>query len=164
MPNGSVVDFSKVKLAHQRFLTAHDRAIAAALDSEAVAAQVKQHIGNGILLAKRSGNLVNNTSAKFIRTRNGATVKVQNTAKYAWAQDKGSGKYGSKGAPYPITPKRPGYPLSFFWHRKGQQVAFWKVMHPGVKATHFLEVASELTFKTRIALLRASMRQAARHF
>lgn len=164
MPIGSVVDISKIKNAHLRFLSAHDKAIAAALDSEAVVSQVKQQVGNGVLLAKRSGNLVNNTSARFIRTRNGATVRVQNTAKYAQAQETGSGLYGPKHAKYPITPKGKGYPLRFYWARKKMNVEFWGVMHPGVKPTHFLQVATELTFKTRIALLRASMRSAARHF
>ncbi len=163
MPIGSVVDISRVKPAHHRFLTANDRAIAQALDSEAITSQVKSHIGNGILLAKRSGNLVANTSTRFIRTSKGAVARVQNTAVYAHAQETGSGLYGPKKAKYPIYPKG-NYPLSFYWHRKKQHVQFWKVMHPGVKPTHFLRVATDLVFGTRIALLRAGMRSAARHF
>jgi hypothetical protein len=163
MPNGNVVDISKIKPAHQRFRVANERAIAAALDVEPVVAAVKQHIGSGILLAKRSGNLVNSTSAKYIRTAKGSLIRVQNTAVYAHAQETGSGLYGPKRAKYPIVPKG-NYPLSFYWHRKKQHMLLMKVMHPGVKPTHFLEIATDLTFKTRIALLRAGMRTAARNF
>jgi len=112
----------------------------------------------------RTFRLMHSTDAKLIRTANRSLVRVTNTAKYAWAQEKGSGKYGPKGTKYPITPKRAGYPLRFYSWRRGTWVSTYKVMHPGVKPTHFLEVATDLVFQTRLALLRAAMNSAARHF
>lgn len=161
---GNVVDISKIKSAHKRFLVAHDHALDYALSASNIENQVKQHVGNGILLAKRSGNLVNSTKAQFIRTSSGAIVRVTNTAKYAQAQETGSGLFGPSHSKYPITPRGSGYPLRFYWARKRMNVAFWKVMHPGVRPKHFLQVATNIVFDTRIALLRASMRSAARHF
>ncbi len=164
MPSGSVVDLRQVKAAHKRFIAEHNRAFDAVLDDAPVQRDVRQHVGSGVLLAKRSGDLMNATKARAIRSKNRTIIRVTNNAKYAHAQETGSGLYGPKHAKYPIRPKRPGYPLRFFWHRKGMDAAFYKVMHPGVKPTHFLEVATDLAFKTRMALLRAAMRTAARHF
>ncbi len=164
MPIGSVVDISKIRPAHKRFLNSHDNAVAEALNANRVEAMVKQHVGNGILLARRTGNLVNSTSAAFVRTGNRAIVDVRNKAKYAFYQEFGTGLYGPKKAKYPIKPKGKGYPLRFYWHKFKQDVEFWKVMHPGVKPTHFLQVATDIVFRTRIALLQAGMRSAARHF
>lgn len=164
MPIGNVVDISKIHGAHKRFLANHDNAFERVLDDTAITAEVKHYIGSGVLLAMRSGNLLKHTQVRVMRSSRGAVVRVTNDAKYAWAQNSGSGLYGPSGAKYPITPKGKGYPLRFYWARKKVWVSTFKVMHPGVKATHFLGVASDLTFKTRLALLRAAMNSAARHF
>ena len=39
--------------------------------------------------------------------------------------------------PHPITPKRPGYPLRFFWEKMGKVVFFYSVNHPGTKPNPF---------------------------
>lgn len=163
MPNGVVVDISRIRPAHQRFLANHDAQFDRALSQSAIEHEVRQHVGSGILIARRSGNLVKSTTAKTIRTRNGHLVKVQNTAEYAKAQDGGSGLWGPHKNYYFIFPKG-NYPLAFYWARKKQHVKFAWVVHPGVKPTHFLQVAADLSFKTRLALLRAAMRSAARQF
>lgn len=164
MPIGSVVDISRVHGAHKRFLANHDAAFDRVLSDSAVTAEVKHHIGSGILLKMRSGNLLKHTQVRVMRSSNRTLIRVTNDAKYAWAQNSGSGLQGPRGSKYPITPKGKGYPLRFYWARKKVWVSTYRVMHPGVKASHFLEVATDLTFKTREALLRAAMRSAARQF
>jgi hypothetical protein len=65
----------------------------------------------------------------------------------------GSGEHGRRGAKYPITARSGGF-LRFIWH--GQTVFRKRVMHPGVKPTHFIDSAvsdaeafmmSELSFR-----------------
>lgn len=53
--------------------------------------------------------------------------------------ENGTGKYGPKGAPYPIVAR--GGVLSFMVN--GKRVFARKVMHPGIKATHFMRDAAE---------------------
>ena len=161
MPSGSVVNWKDVKDSHKRFLAANDYAISRALDPLLVVPEVQSHVGNGILLARRSGNLVKQTKGRVIRTANRSVIRITNTAKYANAQEHGSGLYGPKRAKYVIR----GNPyLSFYWHRKRTHMIVSKVMHPGVKPTHFLQVATNLVFQRRLAALRNGINSAARQF
>lgn len=40
--------------------------------------------------------------------------------------------------PHEIRPRGQGYPLRFFWEKIGENVAFYKVNHPGHKANDFV--------------------------
>jgi hypothetical protein len=45
--------------------------------------------------------------------------------------------------PHEITPKRPGYPLRFFWEKVGKVVYTYRVSHPGTKPNPFIERAKD---------------------
>lgn len=103
-------------------------------------------------------------STEFVlhRTRSGHVLKLRNKADHAAAHDGGSGLHGPKGAKYPITGKR-GKRLAFIG-RGGAMVFRRSVMHPGVKATHFLLKATEHAYDFAGDELRRGMqRVASRH-
>jgi hypothetical protein len=45
-------------------------------------------------------------------------------------------EYGSED--HDIVPRGPGYPLRFFWDRKGHMAFFYRVHHPGTPAQPFM--------------------------
>lgn len=74
--------------------------------------------------------------------------------------NRGTGKWGAKGQPYPIRPKQPGYPLKFRggYNPRTKPVAMYdvgngkasgewrspmEVMHPGIEPRKFDEAAQE---------------------
>lgn len=159
MPTGNVVDVSKVRVGHKHFLDRHDRELNNLLNEQRLTQSARSHISANAAFKSRTGNLVNKTNVAVMRTRAGHLIRFTNKAKYAAAQDSGSGLHGPNRAKYMIA----GNPfLVFMW--KGVKVAFRYVMHPGVKPTHFLEVARAVSFRTHNALLRAAMRRAAKSF
>ena len=44
---------------------------------------------------------------------------------------------------HPITPKRPGYPLAFYWPKMGRMWFTYAVDHPGTKANPYLARAEK---------------------
>ncbi len=116
---------------------------------------VKENSG----LRTRTGELINKTKAKVIRTRGGHLIKIQNSAKHAWAQDQGSGLYGRRRAKYMIA----GNPyLRFIW--KGQTMYRRYVMHPGVRPTRFLYNTTDATARTVASWLESGMKRVAAKF
>lgn len=137
------IDVGRVRALHARLYRDHVRMVDKITQrSENFAVtHVRQHSG----LKRRTGNLFRSTSAKVIRTSKGRLVKIQNSAKYAAAQDGGSGLHGPKRRKYPITPRRAGGSLRFV---VGGKVVFAKkVMHPGVRPTRFLYRATRASFR-----------------
>lgn len=156
-----MLDLQAVKRAHRSFLNNHDRSFDFALSEQRQTAKLQEHIRANAAFKSRTGNLVKRSVAKVMRTKNGTIVRFQNAAKYAAAQDKGSGKYGPTGMPYMIAARRKKA-LRFVWH--GQTIFRRFVMHPGVKPTHFLETAAAVSFRTTGILLREAMTKAAKLF
>ncbi len=93
--------------------------------------------------------------------------------------DKGTGLYGPKKAKYPITPKRPGYPLKFqsgysaitqpvarinvgSGKSSGPTVRTMKVMHPGIKARKFTETAEDILTPPLKRRMENALRRASR--
>ncbi len=128
-------------------------------NSEKLEEYAKRWINDNSGLKMRTGNLRDSTKVTTIRTRSGALIKVANTAKYAWAQDQGSGLYGRSRSKYRIN----GRPLLVFRWR-GQLVFRRYVMHPGVKQTRFLYNATDATARTMAAWMRTRMNDVARKF
>jgi len=158
------VDLRKLKQGHRNFLSTHDFAVNPILSAEFQTAEVQKNIEANPVPIKRTRHLKKMSVAHTIRTKNGTIVRVQNAAKYAWAQDQGSGLHGPRASKYRITPKNPGGLLRFFWRKKGRWVTLRFVNHPGVPATHFLEVATTTSFHRTGLLLREAMRKAAKRF
>ena len=154
-------DLNKIKRKHQHFLAEHSRAVNEALAPTALTPWtwrwVSQHGG----FTSRSGNLVHKTSVKLVRTRGGVLVKMSNTAKYAAAQDGGSGLYGPKRRKYLIRAKN-AQVLAF--NVGGRLIFRRSVMHPGVKPTRFLYNANDALFRTSKQWLRGAMARAAKRF
>lgn len=158
------LDLRTVKSAHRNFLNNHDRSFDFLLSDAFQTQEAQKNVEANPVPIKRTRNLKLRTKASVVRFRSGHYVRISNDAKYAWAQDKGSGLHGPKGAKYPIYPKNPKGLLKFFWRKKGRWVALKFVMHPGVPATHFLEVATLTSFRITGERLRAAMARAAKHF
>lgn len=119
---------------------------------------VSQHGG----FTSRTGNLVKKSKATLIRRGKNRIVRVSNNAKYANAQDRGSGLYGPKRRKYPIRAKN-GKAL-VFTGRGGGLVFRRAVMHPGVHPTRFLYNANDALFRATKQWLRMAMRRAADKF
>ncbi len=154
-----MINISKVKKAHSAFLKNHDKMVADVTNPEKLEQFAQRWIGDNSGLTMRTGNLRDSTKVTTIRTRSGALVKVANKAKYAAAQDLGSGIYGPKRSRYRIN----GNPLlRFQW--KGQIVYRRYVMHPGVKASRFLYNATDATARTVKAWMLTRMNDVARKF
>lgn len=133
--------------------------VAFATNPERVEKLVMRHIQDHSGLTMRSHTLLANTRVKTIKLRSGVQVKVSNTAKYAAAQDLGSGLYGPKRQKYMIK----GNPfLRFTW--KGQVVYFRYVMHPGVRPTRFLYRATTAAGRTVASWIETRMQEVARKF
>lgn len=113
---------------------------------------------------KRStGALASKTEARVIRTNSGALLRLRNTSPYARAQDLGSGLHASRGtrAKYQIVPRRAKF-LRFVV--SGRTVFARKVMHPGVRPTRFLFLATEAAGAHEKNLLTTEMGRVARRF
>jgi hypothetical protein len=158
------LNLSTIRRAHRNFLHNHDRSFDFLLSESFLTQDIRKNIEANPVPIKRTRHLKNSSKARVFVTKNRTLVRVENNAKYAWAQDSGSGLHGPKAAKYPIRPKNPGGLLRFFWRRKGRWVALRGVMHPGVPATHFLEVATLTTFRVTGQRIRQAMDRAAKHF
>jgi len=159
MPIGSVVDISRVAHGHKHFLDRHDREFNNVLNDQRLTAEAQLHITANAAFKSRTGNLVKKSQVRVLRSGSKVIVRYSNSAPYARAQDGGSGLHGPRHSKYMIV----GNPfLRFVW--RGVPVVFRYVMHPGVKPTHFLQVAAAVGFRTNLVLLRDAMRRAAKSF
>jgi hypothetical protein len=78
------------------------------------------------------------------------TIRARPVGPYRWRfvargasvfLNDGTGLYGKRGSKYPIVPKTEGGFLRF--QVRGQWVTAKRVMHPGIKATHFVDKARD---------------------
>lgn len=140
----------------------HSRAVAEALDPTKLTPWEWRYISQHGGFTSRTGNLVKKTKVTVARTGKGKLiVKSTNSAKYAAAQDGGSGLYGPKRRKYEIRAKS-GKTLAFI---SGGSFVFRKaVMHPGVKPTRFLYNANDALFRTSRQWLLGAMAKAAHKF
>jgi hypothetical protein len=158
----SVIKINAVKSIHRKFLRTHESAIDAAMTL--VESFPQKHVRENPRGYKhRTGNLTQKTQAKFIRVGKGKRLlRVKNTAKYAAAQDGGSGLHGPRRSKYAIVPRRAK--LLRFTTKSGAVVFARKVMHPGVKPTRFLYRATNATYRVLGPHLEDEMRRAAFRF
>jgi hypothetical protein len=157
-----VFDLKKIKRAHQHFLAELSREVDHVTDARKLTLVAQRAITDNRDIVARTGNLTRRTKAKVIRTGKRRVVKVQNTAKYAWAQDLGSGLHGPKRRKYVIRPKR-AKALRFIG-KNGSEVITQKMMHPGVKPTRFLYHSADTTGRTLRGWLVTAMSRAATKF
>lgn len=155
------LDLNTIKRAHRNFLHNHDRSFDFLLSESYQTNKVQSHIKANAAFRSRTGNLVRKSVARVSRSSNTVLVKIQNSAPYAWAQDSGSGLYGPSRSRYLIAARR-AQALRFVW--KGHIIFRRWVLHPGVKPTHFLEVATAVAFRTTGILLKQAMDRAAKLF
>lgn len=155
------LNLSTVKRSHRNFLHNHDRSFDFLLSEQVQTRKVQDHIKANAAFRSRTGNLVRKSVAKVSRNSNTVLVRISNAAPYAWAQDSGSGLYGPNRSKYLIAARR-AQALRFVW--KGHVVFRRFVLHPGVKPTHFLEVATAVSFRTTGIMLRQAMERAAKLF
>ena len=152
-------DLRQVRGVHRHFLAELAREVDHVTDAQKLTLVAQRAITDNRDIKARTGNLTRRTKAKVIRTGKGRLVKIQNTAKYAWAQDQGSGLHGPKRSRYMIV----GNPtLSFMW--RGVQMHRRYVMHPGVKPTRFLYNSANTTGRTLRNWLVTAMSRAATKF
>jgi len=157
----SVLNLDKIKRAHQRFLAEHSRQVDVALSAEMLTPWVWRYVLQHGGFTSRTGNLVKKSKATLIRRGKNRIVRLSNSAKYANAQDGGSGLYGPKRRKYPIRAKN-GKALAFMG-RSG--LVFRRaIMHPGVHPTRFLYNANDALFRATKQWLRMAMRRAADKF
>ena len=155
-------NLQQIKRIHQHFLANLAREIDQVVKADAITRLGQRHASQHGKFKSRTGNLVRRTQGRVIRTGKGRLVKLVNTARYAAAQDLGSGLHGSKRAKYPIRPRR-AKALRFI-AKDGTEVITKLVMHPGVKPTKFLYRASYATGRTLGHWLLAAMQRAAKRF
>lgn len=155
-------DLAEVRRAHEKLKANLQRELDVALDEQKLTEQAQAHIKANAAFRSRTGNLVSKTEAKVVKFKNGRVVKLRNKAKYAAAQDSGSGLYGPKHSKYIIRARRAKY-LRFIG-RDGKVVFRKAVLHPGVKPTHFLRTATAVIARTSAERLRAAMARAAEKF
>jgi len=118
----------------------------------------------------RSGKLRSGWLWKMRKTQDGATGTLYNAVPYAIYQEKGTGKYGPKGAPYRITARRAK--MLRFRNGSGDLVFRHSVMHPGVKPQRIGRAAlfghaapfSGVDMTNSIRIFGRWMTQAARRF
>lgn len=154
-----MINIQKIKTHHQNFLRKHDAMVANATNEGKIEEFVKKHITQHSGLKVKTGNLVNSTTAAVVRTRGGALISIRNKAKYAWAQDQGSGLYGRRRAKYRIQ----GNPYLRFMGKSG--IVYRRfVMHPGVRPTRFLYNATDAAARLVASYLATQMHEVARKF
>ena len=155
-----MINVEKIKRHHKKFLENHDAMVREAVDEQKLTGLAQRYVNDNSGLKMRTGNLRRRTKVKtFIRTKGGAMVRVSNDAKYAWAQDQGSGLHGHKRAKYMIK----GNPfLRFVW--KGHLTFRRYVMHPGVRQTRFLYNTTDALGRVTAHFLRAKMATVAHKF
>lgn len=155
-------DLGQIKRIHQHLVAELAREIDRVTDSKKLTLVAQRAITDNRDIVARTGNLTRRTKAKVIKTGKGRVIKVSNAAKYAWAQDQGSGLYGPKRSKYVIRPKR-AKALRFIG-RDGNVVFAKRVEHPGVKPTRFLYHAADTTGRTLRGWLVTAMHRAATKF
>ena len=92
-------DLKQIKQVHRHFLAELAREVDQVTDADKLTLVAQRAITDNRDIKARTGNLTRRTKAKVIRTGKGRLVKITNTAKYAWAQDQGSGLHGPKRSP-----------------------------------------------------------------
>lgn len=156
-----VLDLVKIKRGHQRFLAELSREVDRALDPEALTPWAWRYIATHGDFKSRTGNLVAKTRVKVTKVGKNRIVRSTNSAKYAAAQDRGSGLYGPKHRKYVIRAKSGGV-LAFMF--RGRLVFAKSVQHPGVRPTRFLYNENDALFRATKQWLSAAMARAAQKF
>lgn len=126
------IDVAALRREHTVFLHSLVKELDAG--AEETGAFIKNQVTNHSGFKHATGKLARATETKLIRTRRGNILRVKNPAKYALAQEHGSGTHAGRGR-YIIRAKNGGA-LRFV--KNGRVFVRRSVMHPGVPATHFL--------------------------
>ena len=156
-----MLDLQKIKRAHQHFLAEHARAVDAALNPEALTPWAWRYVSQHGGFVSRTGNLVHKTRVSLTKLGKNRRVVSSNAAKYARAQDSGSGLYGPKRSKYIIRANSGGV-LAFVL--RGRLVFAKSVLHPGVRPTRFLYNENDALFRATKQWLRGAMQRAAQKF
>lgn len=152
------VDIGRLRHAHRDLLAQLTNDIWAA--QEETARFIKNQVANHIGWKNSRGGLAKKTETQVIRTRGGNKLIIRNRAKYALAQEFGSGTHAGRGK-YRIQGKRGGA-LRFVVN--GRVFVRRSVMHPGVPATHFLYRAVMSSESHDFQFLRSRMASTAVRF
>lgn len=152
------INLKKLRDQHRAFKQAVQQEITKVVGQEKVTQLAQRYVSENADFTSRTGNLVRRTKAKVIKTRKGHVVRLTNRAKYAAAQDEGSGKYGPRRRPYPIKAKRK---TLRFIGRSGNVVFRKVVLHPGVQPTRFLYHAASGVGRTLRGWILSAMKRAA---
>lgn len=153
------INIRSVKYAHTAFLALQSQIIdAVAHEAGEFGARYQGHHWK-----KPTGNLEGSTETQVVRTRTGNRLVIRNKAKYALAQEFGSGIHATRGprAKYPIVARR-AKALRFVVN--GHVVFRKRVMHPGVKPTRFLFQKTEAAGAHEWNLLRSGLGRLALKF
>lgn len=148
-----MIDLNSLRLAHRRFLSAHDSAVQRSLN-EAREAGIEE-VQKRPPFKPQTGELQAATTGQIIRTARGSIVRLQNRKPYAAAIDKGA-------RPHPIEARRAK--ALRFTSSSGALVFRRRVNHPGNRPYHFLRTATTAAahnFELRMA---PRMRDIARKF
>jgi hypothetical protein len=153
---GVILNLEPIRRAHSKLLSKTSAAIVLELaDAGKFAVDyVKAHP----TFTPRSGELQAKT--RWVPYR-GRSIRIQNTAPHAHAQDGGSGLHGPKRAKYMIAARR-SKALRFMW--KGRLTFRRYVMHPGVRPTRFLYRATTAAGRILHQGLDNRMQRIAREF
>lgn len=155
-------DIVKIKRKHQRFMAELSREVDRRLDEDRLTEFEQRHAATSGGFKSRSGNLVRRIKVKVVRTARGARrIRSTDSAKYAAAQDSGSGLYGPKRAHYLIRPRKK---KALRFSAGGQMVFTNYVAHPGVRPTRFLYSANYAAFRVVRGWMLVAMKRAAARF
>lgn len=155
-------DLAKIKQKHQHFMAGFTLDVDRALGPERLTEFEQRYVALNSKFHSRSGNLVKQTKVKVVRTGRGARrIRSTNAAKYAAAQDSGSGLYGPKRAQYLIRPRKK---KALRFSAGGKMVFANYVVHPGVRPTRFLYNANDAAFRAVRGWLLEAMKRAAARF
>lgn len=107
-----------------------------------------------------TGDLARKTETRIIRTSRGARLVIKNRKPSAWALEYGSGIHAGRGK-YLIAPRR-AKALRFVI--AGRVFIRHRVMHPGVRATHFLYRSVMASESHEFQFLRSRLSQVSERF
>lgn len=156
-------NIAQIRQGHKHFQAELARELDRATNQEQIQLLAWRAITTNRDLTSRTGRLLKNSKIRVIRSGKGRKIiKLSNSSKYAAALDLGSGLYGPKHAKFVIRPKK-GKALRFVG-KNGQTVFAAKVLHPGVKPTHFLYHAADSVGRQLRPWLEEAMRSAAQKF
>lgn len=149
-----MIDIQSVRLAHRRFLAAHDAAVSSEMKRSAETGVVHVHKHPGF--TPRTGGTQRATTGKVIRTSRGGIVRLQNPKAHARTLEG-----GSRAHPIPL---RSGGKMLRFTSSDGTLMFRRSVNHPGTKPYRFLSSAVAAAGKTFALGMAARQRQIASKF